>query len=135
MVIKEITPLRKQEFKRNISGIISHLKELQKLGVHETEVFDFFYRWLHNEDIFTAKFYRNKEDTNFTYESNFPNHFEYFKIFITEAQASETDENSTNNEIAEKPTENNSSEFVKTKKPKLKLDKMKPQKKKKKTKT
>ena len=83
MVIKKITSLRKKEFKNNIMGIIAHINNLDKIGVSDIEILDFFHRVAHEKEIFSAKFYRDEETGKFVYESNFPNHFEYYEQFIT----------------------------------------------------
>lgn len=123
MVIKEITPLRKQEFRKHISAMASHLKDLEKLGVEEAEVFDFFYRWIHGEEIFTAKFYRNSDDTNFIYETNFPKHFEYFMEFIIKETEPEQENVSELNQNEE--TQKTSVKSEEKKKVKLKVGKKK----------
>lgn len=83
MVIKKITTLRKKEFTNSMLGISSHLRSLDKLGISEVEILDFLHRLVHEQELFTARFYRDEVTGKFIYESNFPDHFEYYKLLIT----------------------------------------------------
>lgn len=81
--IKELTPLRKQQFIENIKKIGLCMDELQKLGLSDRDVLEFLYRWSNCDVIFQAKFYWNAKKNKFVYKTDFPKHFEYFQQLIS----------------------------------------------------
>lgn len=122
MVIKEVTPLRKQEFHNQLNKIIEALSELRRLGVANEDIIGFLYKWNKGKTIFKAKFYIDPVTNYFAYKTNFPDHFDYFKQYVKKEKPTEDQPTPENDSINSELDE--ASETVK-KKGKVKMKKLK----------
>lgn len=86
MVIKQITPHRKNIFTQNLKVILQAMYELEKIGVSNKEISEFLYSWLHKKTIFKGKLTYDFTTGKFTHVSNYPVHLEYYEQLLRKSE-------------------------------------------------
>lgn len=69
-------------FRSGYLGIFQVLKNFEEIGISNEEITLFMKNLIHNEVMFSAKFYYSAQEECFKYETNFPKEFELFKQLL-----------------------------------------------------